>query len=89
MGSRKSQVGCPLAQCVTGSFEADTIQFDSVIESGLEHEGADQVIGDQVHVQLTADHLGTKTSQHVHAHRGLDVSKEQLDQPPAAIQIGE
>lgn len=41
------QMGSPLTQGVASALKADAAQWRAVAESGLQHDGADQIIGDQ------------------------------------------
>ena len=89
MGGDESQMGCPLAQRVTGTFEAEAAEIGGVKKGRFEHEGADEVVGDQVHVEFATNHVGTQTAQHVQVHDGFDVAEEEFDLPPASIEFGE
>ena len=89
VGGDEGQMGSPLAQGVTGSFEAEAAELGAVEEGRFEHEGADQVVGNEVHVQLAANHVGTETAQHVQVQDGFDVAEAEFDLPAAAIEFGE
>ncbi len=78
-----------LLEEVDGSFEAEGVCGAVVRGSGLEKQGTDEVVGDEVHGQLAPDHGGALAAQSVHAHGGLDVSEVEFDLPALTEELGE
>ena len=89
VGGDEGQMGRPLAQGVAGSFEAEAVEISGVEEGGFEHESADEVVSDEVHVEFAANHIGAETPQHVQVQDRFDVPEEELHLPAAAIEFGE
>ena len=81
--------GRPLAKRVGGFLEADSQRRRVVLGGGLEHECADEVVGDEVHAQFLANHLWGFAFQDVHAHGGFHIAQKQFGQPAFAIEVGE
>ena len=52
-------------------------------QSGLSHQQADHVIGQEVNPKLLDHHLRVLAAQPLHTERGLDVSQIQFDVPTA------
>ena len=88
-GSRNGQYGGPFSKRLTRSFEADAIEFPLRCVRGLQHGGADEVVGDEVHCKFFFDHFGREASQDVHTEGDLDVSQVEFNVPSAAVEFGE
>lgn len=58
-------------------------------EGGFEHDGADEIVRDEVHVEFAANHIGAETPQHVQVQDSFDVLEEELHLPAAAVEFGE
>lgn len=56
---------------------------------GLQHQGADQIIGDGLKMDFLGDHLGALRAQHIEPKGGFDVAEKQLNLPAAAEQFGQ
>ena len=67
---------------VEGAFEADAIEGRAVSRGSTVHEGADEIVGDEVHPELALDHVGAFAAEDVEAHGRLDVAKKELGAPP-------
>ena len=56
---------------------------------GLLHEGADEIVGDGMHDDFLADHVGCLATENIHAEGDLDVAEEQFDGPAAQVEFGD
>ena len=56
----------PLTQGVVGALETNAMEIGGMRAGSLEHQGADQVVGNQVYVQFAPNHRGSTATQHVH-----------------------
>jgi len=83
------QDGRPSAQGVQGSFEAKAGGVCVVEAGGAEHEGANEVIGDEVHPELAADHGGGLATKDIGAESGFDVAQEEFGAPAPEVEVGE
>jgi hypothetical protein len=88
-GRGLGQDGRPRAQGVEGSFEAEAGGVRVVEVGGAEHEGPNEVIGDEVHPELAADHGGGLATKDIGAESGFDVPEEELGAPAAEVEVGE
>lgn len=57
--------------------------------SGLTHQGTNEIVGQEVDGQFLANHRWGLGAQHIHVHRGFEMSQIQLYFPPQAIQPGD
>ena len=69
------------------ALEADCSRFDFVSDGGLCHDGAKQVVGQDVSPDFFMDELGRFASENVHLQSDFDVSEIKLLIPPAAIEV--
>jgi len=53
------------------------------------HEGANEVVGNDVHPKFLLDHFGGFAAKDVHAHGCFDVAQEQFSLPASAVEFGE
>ena len=79
----------PLAQGIDGAFEAESFDGDMVEGCGLLHEGANEVVGDGVHDDFLADHVGGLATENIHAEGDLDISEKQFDGPAAQVEFSD
>jgi hypothetical protein len=73
---------------VAGAGEADTLQRYVCREGGLTHEGANQVVSDEMHLDFFVDHGWGFAAEHVHVEDGFDVIPIEFDVPASAIERG-
>ena len=55
---------------------------------GLSHQRANEIVGQEVDGQFLTDHRRGFGAQHIHVHRGLEMSQIQLYFPSQPIQSG-
>jgi hypothetical protein len=83
--------GDGLAVVISGvarAGKANSLQRHLGREGGLRHEGANQVVSDEVHLDFFVDHgLGFAAKQ-VHVEGGFDVIPIEFDVPALAIERG-
>ena len=87
-----AEIGEPLpagVEHLLGPAEAEAPVIDSVDDSGLEHQQADEVVEDHVHEDFFDDHLGRLRAQQLHSQGGLDVAETHLDFPPMQVERGD
>ena len=77
-----------MTECLAGSFETDSVEFALGGVRGLEHGGADKIVGDDVHGEFFFDHCRRPASEDIDAERNLDVSQVEFDPPSTAVQFG-
>src|SRR5438034_7965715 len=63
-GGKGRRVSDPAAQDAHGAFELDAVGVDVGLGCGSADQGADRVVGEQVPVDLLADHVRALRSQH-------------------------
>jgi hypothetical protein len=74
---------------VQRAFETETRGVCVVKAGGAEHEGTNEVIGDEVHPEFAADHGGGLAAKDIGAEGGLDVAKEEFGAPASKVEVGE
>lgn len=82
-------LGQQQAQQVHGAFEADATQLLLMHTGDAQYQGARHVVGDGVHEQFLAHHVGALGAHDFHVQGGFDVAVIQFDAPAAVIQLGE
>jgi hypothetical protein len=60
-----------------------------VSESGLEHEGTHEVVGDGLHPEFTLDDGRRKTAQDIEGETGFNLAVVQFDLPTLAVEFGQ
>ncbi len=83
------ECGLPLAHGGQGRLEAQSATLQVAGDGGVCHDGAQQVVGDDVHEQFPVDHFRGFAAQDVHAQRGFDVAQAQFAHPAHAVEPGE
>jgi len=81
--------GDGLAVVVSGvarARKANPFQGDMGGESGLTHEGANQVVSDEMHLDFFVDHGRGSAAEHIHLQGGFDVIPIEFDFPAAVIE---
>src|SRR5438552_17030090 len=71
-GGENRRVSGPAADDAVGPLELDPVRVDAGLGGGLADQGRDGVVGEQVAVDLLADHVRALGAQH----------------PPGAAQVG-
>ena len=79
--------GGPVAQGIEGTLEADALQGNVVEMSGLLHEGAHEVVGDQMDLEFLVDHARALAAQDVELEDGLDLGKVEFDGPAPGVEF--
>ena len=74
---------------VARASEADTLQRYVCREGGLAHEGSNQVVSDEVHLDFFVDHGWGFAAEHVHLEYGFNVIPIELDFPAPVIERGQ
>lgn len=81
--------GGPMAQGVEGTFEAEAFQRHLIEMRGLLHEGAHEIIGDQVDLEFLLDHAGALAAQDVQAEGGFDLGEVEFDVPALGVKLAQ
>ena len=81
--------GGPVAEGVEGAFEADAGEWLVVLQGGGLHDVADDIVGDEVHVEFACDHVGGAAAEDFHAEEGFEFAEVQLDGPALVVEFAE
>lgn len=79
----------PLPKRLDTALKTDSAYLLTGLFCCLNHEITNTVIGDQVHHDFLAYHVGCFATQNIHAHRRFYIPKEQLNIPALEIKIGQ
>ncbi len=78
-----------MAQGIEGAFEAEVFQHHIMEMGGLLHEGAHEVVGDQMDLEFLLDHSGTLAAQDVEAEGGFDLGEVEFDVPALGVEFAQ
>lgn len=81
--------GGPVAEGVEGAFEADAGEGCVVSQGGGLHDMADDIVGDEVHVEFACDHVGGAAAEDFHAEEGFEFAEVQFDGPALVVEFAE
>src|SRR5690606_23480921 len=79
----------PLPKRLDTALKTDSAYRLTSLLCCLNHEITNTVIGDQVHHDFLAYHIGCFATQNIHAHSRFYIPKEQLNIPALEIKIGQ
>ena len=79
----------PLPQGLDTGFEADSARSRLNLIGRIKHQQANRVVRDEIHQDFLPDQSRCTTTQNIHAHRRLDIPKEQFDIPALDVQVGQ
>ncbi len=74
-----------LAGSVQRAFETESVQRGVADTGCLAHNGADEVVGNEVHFQFFVDHRRGQATEHVHVQGGLNVIQIEFDIPAPCV----
>jgi len=69
VSANSGEDGTPLAKGVGGLFESGSIETGAVLNRSLEHQSANQVASDDVHLEFLEDHCRCFAFEKVHSQR--------------------
>ncbi|MGA7213404.1 MAG: hypothetical protein WBX20_04280 [Terrimicrobiaceae bacterium] len=70
-----------VTQSVEGSFEAQAAKLHAMEEGGALHEGADEVVGNNVEQEFFLDHRGCQAAQDVEGECDFDLPEMEFHAP--------
>ena len=76
-------------QCLDRSLEADRSWFNVVFAGGLGDDGADEIVGQDVRLDLLSHQLRRLAAQDVHLHRLFERPQIELHVPPGMMEFSE
>src|SRR5207253_507554 len=90
-GGKGRRVSGPAADNADGALELDAVRVDACRRGGLADQGADGVMGEQVPVDLLADHVRALGPQYLAwpAQAGLELGIPGLMLPPLLVSLRE
>ena len=56
--------------------------------SAMDHHESNRVVDDAEYSEFSVDAIDAVAAQHVHPHRGLEMTQVRLDLPSASIKLG-
>jgi hypothetical protein len=74
---------------VERAFETHPIQGRIANQCRLRHERANEVIGDEMHLDFFIDHRGSFATEHIHVQSGFDVVPIEFNFPTPVIESGQ
>jgi len=76
-----------VTQAIKSAFETDVGDGDVVFPSGLSSHQANQIVGDEVHIQFLSHHGGTLAGEHFHLQSGFEVIEAQFQVPAPKVSL--
>ena len=89
VGSTPMELRLPLPNGLDTGLETDALRcaFDGI--GCVDNQPTYGVIDNELHQELLPHQVGRSASQHIHAHGGFYVAKEQFHTPTLAVEIGQ
>jgi len=77
----------PLLECVDGAFEGELVDRAVMLPGGVEHDAANQVVGDGLHADFLLHQVGRFAAQDVEAEGRFDISEVKFYLPTPGVQF--
>jgi len=88
-GFRLGEGGAVVAHGIDAAFEAQALQGRVMTAGALEHEGANEIVANQVHEELLLHHGRALAAQVFHLEDRFEVAKEEFHAPALQEELGD